>query len=123
MKDFNKIFQTGRLTRDPELSYTPAGQAVVAFSLAVNDLWIGKDGNRNESVCYIEVSCFGKLAENVGTYCSKGSKVLIEGKLMQDTWEDKTTGAKRSKHKIFASSVMFLDSKKAGDPEATQEDF
>lgn len=113
MKDLNKVLQTGRLTRDPDLSYTPLGQAVVSFSMAVNDMWM-KDGQKNESVCFIEVTCFGKLAENVGTYCGKGSRVLVDGKLCQDQWEDKNTGAKRSKHKIMASSVMFLDPKDSG---------
>lgn len=120
MKDLNKVLQTGRLTRDPDLRYTPSGQAAVSFSMAVNDLWI-KDGEKNESVCFVEVACFGRLAENVGTYCHKGSKVLVEGKLCQDQWEDKATGAKRSKHKVMASSVMFLDSKGAGGQPQEEE--
>lgn len=98
----------GNMTRDAELRYLPDGKAVAEFGLAVNDGYGDK-----KSVSFFDVSVFGKTAENVAKYCGKGSSVCVTGKLKQDRWEDKD-GNKRSKVKIYANNVEFLDKKGEG---------
>ncbi len=104
--DFNKVFLKGRLTKEMELKYLPSGTAVCDFDIAVNE----KYGER-EDVFFFNVTAFGKVAENTSEYCGKGSPVFLEGRLRQETWETKE-GQKRSKVKILAEKVIFLDNKK-----------
>ena len=103
----NHVFEQGNLTRDPELSYTTGGTAVCKFSIAQNSKYKDK-----EEVSYFDVEAWGKTAENVAQYKKKGDAVIVEGTLKQDRWDDKTTGAKRSKVKIVAFKVHFLGSGK-----------
>ena len=117
MSYFNKIILIGNLTRDPELSYTPAGTGVANFGLACNRRY----GDKQETM-FVDVVAFAKLAETVAQYCNKGKLVLVEGRLDQDRWEDKTTGVKRSKHKITAGVITFLDGAKASTPDNGQGD-
>jgi len=108
---FNKIILMGNLTRDPELKYTPSGTGLAEFSLAMNRKYQGK-----EETTYIDVTAFGKQAELVAEYCQKGKHVLVDGRLEQQRWEDKS-GNKRSKHKVIAFNVTFLDGGKRATPE------
>jgi len=109
---FNKIILMGNLTRDPELKYTPSGTGIAEFSLAMNRKYQDKD-----ETTYIDVVTFGKLAERVAEYCQKGKQVLVDGRLEQQRWED-SEGKKRSKHKVIAYGVTFLD----GGRRATSEE-
>ena len=104
-KSVNKLFIMGRLTSDVELRKTTSGKDVASFSLAVDK------GGKDEGAFFFEVTAWDKLAELVSQYTKKGSKVLVEGRLAQDTWDDKETGKKRSKVTITATDVTFLDSK------------
>ncbi len=70
--NFNKIFLMGNLTRDPQLSYTPNQTAVVEFGLAVNRRWTGRDGEKKEETCFVDCQAFGRSAENINKYLSKG---------------------------------------------------
>ena len=106
MPSFSQVIQVGHLTRDPELTYTPSEIAITKFALATN---YGPEDKKE--VCFIEVVVFGKQAESTAAYLSKGSAALIEGRLAQENWEDKNTGAKRSKHKIIANRIVFLGNK------------
>lgn len=99
----NLVCIQGNLTRDPELSYTPKGTALCKFSIAHNEQW----GEKKE-VHYFDVDVWGKTAENVAKFKKKGDAVIVEGTLKQDRWDDKTTGAKRSRVKIVAFKVHFL---------------
>ena len=101
----NKCFMIGNLTRDPEhRQIARSGTSVCDFTLAVNR----KSGDREET-SFIDVTIWGKIADSCSRYLSKGSQVLVEGYLKQDTWEDRENGAKRSKLKIVAENVQFLN--------------
>lgn len=108
MTSFNKVIQLGNLTRDPEVRYSPGGTAVASFSIAVNSRVKQADGSYKDKVDYFDVVAFGKQAENVSQYLHKGDPALIEGRLNQRRWDDKETGAKRSKIEINAQQVTFM---------------
>ena len=107
--DLNKVIIAGRLTRDPELKYISSGRAVCRVSIANSQFFKGKDGERRESTTFIDVSLWDKQAEWVGERLKKGRPVLVEGRLKSDSWEDKTTGQKRSKIEISAQRLTPLD--------------
>lgn len=109
MADLNKVFLMGRLTFDPELRYTPSGSAVTDLRMATSRVWTAKDGDRREETLFIDVTVWDRQAENCCQYLRKGSGVHIEGSLKMDTWDDKTTGEKRSKIRVNAERVQFLD--------------
>lgn len=108
MANFNKVFLMGNLTRDPELRYTPGGMAVAAFGLAVNRKWKGQDGQDREETLFVDVSAFGRPAEVISEYMSKGKPIFIEGRLKLDQWQDKESGAKRSKLTVVAENFQFV---------------
>ena len=115
MASFNKVIIVGNLTRDPEVRFIPSGSAVCDISLAVNSQWTDKRSNeRKEEVTFVEVTLWGRTAEIAGEYLAKGRPVLIEGRLQQDSWEDKETGQKRSKLKVVAESMQLLGSRDGG---------
>jgi single-strand DNA-binding protein len=107
MANFNKVLLIGRLTRDPQLSYTPSQTAVVDFGLAVNRNWTGRDGESREETCFVDCRAFGRQAENINKYLSKGRQLLVEGRLTFDSWTAQD-GTKRSKHRITVESFQFL---------------
>jgi single-strand DNA-binding protein len=109
MADLNKVFLMGRLTFDPELRRTPGGTAVTELRLATSRTWLGRDGERKEETLYIDVTVWDRQAETCCQYLKKGSGVHVEGSLKMDTWDDKTTGEKRTKIKVHADRVQFLD--------------
>jgi single-strand DNA-binding protein len=111
MASFNKVIIAGNLTRDPELRYLPKGTAVAQFALAVNRTWKSESGESKEEVNFIEIEAFGRQAEVIAQYMRKGRPLLVEGRLKQDTWEDKTTHQKKSKLKVVLESFSFIDSK------------
>jgi single-strand DNA-binding protein len=115
MADLNKVFLMGRLTFDPELRRTPSGTAVTELRMATSRSWSGRDGERREETLFIDVTVWDRQAENCCQYLRKGSPVHVEGYLKVDTWDDKTTGEKRSKIRVQADRVQFLDSRR-GDP-------
>lgn len=107
MGNFNKIFLMGNLTRDPQLSYLPSQTAVVEFGLAVNRRWTGKDGTKKEETCFVECRAFGRQAENINKYLSKGRALFVEGRLTFDSWTAQD-GTKRSKHRVTVENFQFL---------------
>ncbi len=111
MADYNKVILVGRLTRDPELKYLSSGMAVAAIGIAVNNSYTNKEGNKIEDTLFIEISVFGKQAENVHQYLKKGSSILVDGRLRYRTWET-SDGGKRSKHEIVAQRIQFMGSPK-----------
>jgi single-strand DNA-binding protein len=111
MANVNKFICIGTLTRDPELRVTPKGTAIGQFALAVNRKW--KDGeNEKEEVCFLDFEVWGKSAEAIAKYVSKGQQIYIEARAKQDTWEDKESGKKRSKIKFVVENFQFLGGKK-----------
>jgi single-strand DNA-binding protein len=108
---FNRVILVGNLTRDPELRYTPSGLAVSEIGLAVNDR-AKKNDQWVDETTFVDVTLWERTAEVANEYLSKGSQVLIEGRLKLDTWEK--DGQKRSKLRVVASKMMMLGGKGGG---------
>lgn len=107
MANFNKVLLMGNLTRDPQLSYTPNQTAVVDFGLAVNRRWKGQDGESREETCFVDCRAFGRLAENINKYLTKGRPLFVEGRLSFNSWTAQD-GTKRSKHRVTVENFQFL---------------
>lgn len=114
MPNYNKFIGIGRITRDIELKYTPKGTAVGKFGLAINRSWSDDSGQKREETTFLDIDCFGKQAENVQKFFRKGSHIMVDGHLKTDSWEDKTTGQKRSKTGVVLDSFQFIDQKQDG---------
>jgi single-strand DNA-binding protein len=117
----NRVMLIGRLTRDPELRYLPSGQAVCQLAMATNRYGTDpQSGERREFTDYHDVSVWNqgnrKLAELCSQYLQKGRLVYVEGRMQTRSWDDKETGAKRSKTEVNANDVQFLDSRQDGAP-------
>jgi len=102
---YNKIILIGNLTKDPELRYTPQGTPVTSFRIAVNYRYKQSDDMKQETM-FIDNVVFGRQAESCSKYLSKGSPVLVEGRLQERRWE--SNGQQRSKFEVVAQSVRFL---------------
>ena len=107
MAGVNKVILIGNLGRDPELRYTPGGQAVANFTLATSENWTDKSGERVERTEWHRIVTWGKTAELCAQYLSKGRTVFIEGRLQTRDWEDRD-GNKRQTTEINAATVQFL---------------
>ena len=107
MSNFNKILLMGNLTRDPQLSYLPSQTAVVEFGLAVNRKWTSRDGEKKEETCFVDCRAFGRTAENINKYMSKGRPLFVEGRLTFDSWTAQD-GSKRSKHRVTVENFQFI---------------
>jgi single-strand DNA-binding protein len=108
MASFNKVLLMGNLTRDPQLKYLPNQTAVVDFGVACNRKWKGPNGEDREEVTFVDVSSFGKQAEVINQYFTKGKPIFIEGRLKYDQWEDKQGGGKRSKLHVVIENFQFI---------------
>ncbi len=117
----NRVLLAGRLTRDPELRYTPNGSAVCNFSLAVNRRHKDQSGRWQDDTTFINVVAWQAIAENVNKFLHKGSPVLVEGRLESRSWETET-GQKRSVIEIRADSVRFLEKGETGPEQAPESD-
>ncbi len=103
----------GRLTRDPEVRYTPKGTATATITLATNRTYkVGEE--TKEEVTFIDVETWGRTSESIGEYLKKGSTVVVEGRLKLDQWDDKESGQKRSKLKVVAEFVHFGEKRSDG---------
>jgi len=107
--NFNKVILAGNLTRDPEMDYMPSSQkAKVKFGLAVNRKWRGQDGQSKESTCFVDCVAFDKQGETINQYMTKGQPILVDGRLHFSQWQDKQTGANRSKLEVVVEGFQFL---------------
>ncbi len=104
MAGVNKVILIGNLGRDPEVRYTPSGQAVANFTVATNEAWTDKSGQKQERTEWHRVVVWGKTAENCGEYLSKGRQVYIEGRLQTREWTNKE-GAKQYTTEVVANPV------------------
>ena len=107
-RGFSKAIIMGNLTRDPEMRTTPNGASVCSFGVAVNRVYKDAAGNNVEQVSFFDCSAWGRLGETIAQYAKKGSGVLISGRIEQRSWEDKTTGQKRSAVEIRVEDFNFL---------------
>jgi len=108
--NLNKAMIIGNITRDPEVRKTPNGQTVVSFGVATNRRWTDQAGQKQEQAEYHNIVAWRRLAEIVGQYLKKGSKVYIEGRMQTRSWEDQS-GTKRYKTEIVAENLIMLDKK------------
>lgn len=109
---FNKVIMAGNLTKDVEIRYLPNGSAVSNTALATNRKYTLQNGEKKEEVCFIDITFFGRSAEIARQYLRRGSKVLVEGRLSFDQWNDQQ-GQKRSKHSIVVEAMQMLDAKES----------
>lgn len=109
MKDLNMVFLMGNLTRDPELRYTPNGQAVTSITVATNRQWTDQgSGEKKDAAEFTDIVIWGKMAENVANYLKKGRRVHVIGRLQTRSWEAQD-GSKRNKTEVIATDITFLD--------------
>ncbi|MEY2548942.1 MAG: single-strand DNA-binding protein [Verrucomicrobiota bacterium] len=117
MASFNKVILLGNLTRDPEVRYTPKGTAVTDLGLAVNRTYTADNGEKREEVTFVDVTFWGRTAEVAGEYLKKGRPVFVEGRLQLDSWDDKTSGQKRTKLKVIGENMQMLGAPRGGGAE------
>jgi single-strand DNA-binding protein len=107
----NKVILVGRLGKDPETRYTGSGQAVCNFSMATDETFKDRTGNRQKRTEWHRIVLWGKLAEIAQQYLKKGQLVYIEGRIQSRQWEDKNTSQKRTSFEIIANSMKMLTSR------------
>ncbi len=107
---YNKIILVGNLTRDIEIKYTQGGMAISKTAIATSRKFKSNTGEQKEEVCFVDITFFGRSAEVANQYLRKGSKILVEGKLVFEQWTDQN-GQKRSKHGVTVDVMQMLDSK------------
>ena len=120
MASLNKVLLIGNLTRDPELRVTPKGTSICQFGIAINRQYKDDAGATKDDTTFVDVEAWGKQADLVAKYLTKGAPAMIEGRLKLDQWEDKASGQKRSRLKVVLENVQFLGSRGATQ-HATEE--
>ena len=110
MANYNKVLLMGNLTRDPELKRTASDMAVAQIGIALNRKFKDREGNQRDETTFVDCEAWGRTAEVMAQYLSKGKPVFVEGRLKLDQWQDKD-GNNRSKMKVVVESFEFIDSK------------
>ena len=113
----NKVILVGRLGKDPEIRSTPGGQTVAKFTMATDERFTDKSGEKQERTEWHNIVAWARLAEICGQYLRKGSLVYIEGSIRTDSWEDKESGQKKYRTEIIAREMKMLDRKREGGDE------
>jgi single-strand DNA-binding protein len=111
----NKVILVGRLGKDPEIRSTPGGNTLAKFSLATDERFTDKSGEKQDRTEWHNIVVWGKLAEICGQYLRKGKLVYLEGSIRTDSWDDKESGQKKYRTEIIANTMKMLD--KRGDDE------
>jgi len=112
MSNFNQVTLMGNLTRDPNLKYTTNQTPVVEFGMAVNHTFKKSDGSQGEEVCFVECQMYGKRAEVVSKYFSKGSQIFVQGRLKLEQWEK--DGEPKSRIRVLAERFEFIGKREDG---------
>ncbi|HLW55174.1 MAG TPA: single-stranded DNA-binding protein [Candidatus Angelobacter sp.] len=113
-KSVNKVILIGNLGKDPEVKYTPSGTPVAKFSLATNEKYKDKSGEWQERTEWHNIVVWQRLAEIVGEYVKKGSKIYVEGRLQTSSWEDKQSGEKKYRTEIVVNDLVLLSGRGEG---------
>ena len=113
MADVNRVVEIGHLTRDEELTYTPGGMAIGKVSIAINRR-VKKGQDWVDEANYFDVVIFGKQAETLKRFLTKGKQIAVDGFLKQERWQDQQTGQTRSAVKIVANDIQLLGGKDGG---------
>src|SRR3954469_12350404 len=121
MPSFNKVVLMGNLTRDPQLKHLPNNMVVAEFGLACNRRYRTAAGEDKEEVAFVDCTAFGRQAETIGQYCTKGKPLFVEGRLKFDSWDDKAGNGKRSKLTVTVENFQFVGAK--GDTEFPSDMF
>lgn len=114
-RGLNKVMLIGNLGRDPDLRYTPSGQAVASFSLASSRNWVTSDGTRRDATEWFDIVAWGPLAEICKQHLVKGSRVYIEGRLKTRNWTD-SDGQRHSQIEVVANEMIMLDNRGSARP-------
>lgn len=119
----NRVAITGNLCAEPNLRTTPSGMSILELRVAVNDRRKNaQTGQWEDAANFVDVTMFGTRAAAVAPYLGKGGKVAVDGKLREDTWQDKTTGQKRSKLRIIADDIELLGGKQKPQQQEQDDD-
>jgi len=120
MANLNRVFLIGRLVADPELSHTQGGTPFTRFRIAVNNPYRDRNGNWQEDTLFIDVVVWGDAADRAVSRFNKGTKILVEGRLRQFSWETEG-GEKRSRIEVRADRVVSLEAKQRSNDESSEE--
>ena len=115
MANLNRVLLIGNLTRDPDVRYTTKGTAVAELGMAVNRVYAGENGEKQEETTFVDVTVWARQAEIAEKYLKKGGPVFIEGRLQLDGWDDKQTGQKRSRLRVVAEHLQLLGGRPEGE--------
>lgn len=105
----NKVMIIGNLGRDPEMRFTPSGQSVTNFSVAVSRSWKNQEGEQQEETEWFNVEAWSRLGEVANEYLAKGKKVYVEGRLRTHSWEDQNTHEKKYRTSVVATDIQFIE--------------
>ena len=119
---YNKIIMIGNLTKDIEVKYLPSGSPIANCSIATSHKYKMQNGEQKEEVCFLDFSIFGKGGEIFNQYAKKGSKVMLEGRLVFQQWKAQD-GTNRSRHALSVSEFKFLDSKQDNQQNQQQQPY
>lgn len=108
MRGFSKAIVAGNLTRDPEMRSTPSGAQACNFTIAVNRVFKSSSGDQQEQTSFIDCVAWGRTGETIAQYVKKGSALLVSGRIEQRSWEDKTSGQRRSRVEIIVEDFSFI---------------
>ncbi len=108
MRGFSKAIIAGNVTRDPEMRATPSGAQACNFTIAVNRVFRGSDGNQQEQTSFIDCVAWGKSGETISQFVKKGSGLIVSGRIEQRSWEDKTSGQRRSRTEVIVDDFSFV---------------
>lgn len=122
MANVNKVILIGNVTRDPEIKYTAKGSAVTELGMAINRYFTTDGGEKREETTFVDVTLWGRQAEIANEYLKKGRPVFIEGRLQLDTWDDKTSGQKRSKLRVIGENLQLLGGRPGSGGEGGRTD-
>jgi single-strand DNA-binding protein len=120
MANVNKVILIGNLTRNVEVKFTSKGTAVASASLAINRSYKTDQGEKREETTFVDVDFWGRVAEIVAEYAKKGDPLYVEGRLKQESWEEKETGKKRTRLKIVGENIQLLGSRSKAPSPAPQ---
>jgi single-strand DNA-binding protein len=111
----------GNLTRDPQIKFTAGNHCVATFSIAANRRWKDSQGEQREDVIFLDCEAWGRTAEIIGQHFNKGKAILLEGRLKQDSWDDKETGKKRTRISLVVERFHFVGSSPSAAPTESAE--
>ena len=119
---FNTVIMVGNLTRDIELQYTQGGAAIAKSAIATSYKYKTQNGEQKEEVCFLDFTIFGRTAEVANQYLKKGSKVLLEGRLVFEQWTAQD-GSNRSKHSLRVENMKMLDTQQGGNTQGQNQGY